>query len=137
VYPAGVNRRLASIALVCCFVSSGCLYQNHLVGTHQIRRRMPELGSSGSAVVVDRSGEELTIEPSDIDTQSRQTVAQLLRGCSEDGSSTTLLRSQCALDQRETLTLERPDFWASTAMWAGAILVGGTVGVLVGLSTAN
>jgi len=135
--PRPIRSPLAA-ALTLLVVGPGCLPASHIVPTYQVRQHLAELRAEGSLEVVDRSGNSLDLELSDVDTESDRTISDLARGC--EGRSTTsgpVIGSRCGLADVRTVAIDRPDVWASIGLWAGALLVGAAVGTVVGLMTAS
>lgn len=123
--------------------AAGCVRSNVVVGAPQLHGAVPELRETGSARV---EGHRVTLE-----TRARlrgrpfsgervQSIGELIGGCPDlapVGAARRRAARDCPLLRARSVDLgERIEWGPSAAMWAGAIVVVGVVGALLGLLVA-
>ncbi len=116
-------------------LAAGCLSQNVLVAPMRVAEVARPLRAEGSAVVTDVDDDPVRIEARELDGARGRRLGALVRPCVDAPPNPYARDRGCRFArERRLVRLERPDPWATAALWGGAFVTTVVIGTVLGLA---
>lgn len=114
---------------------AGCLSRNVLVAPIRVAEVARPLRAEGSAVVTDVDDDPVRIEARELDGARGRRLGTLVRPCVDAPPNAYARDRGCRFArERRLVRLERPDPWATAALWGGAFVSTVVIGTVLGLA---